>query len=97
MRCRSVHSRLTSDERRLSTHFALFPARSLRRSLGIGRLPLVPRSAFSGSSLMDFTGLSVLALRLGARSLLRSGGYSAFLTEDVLKLLECVTDASNCS
>src|SRR5689334_4077323 len=57
MRCRSVQRRLTSDERRLSTHFACFPERSLRRAvLGCGRLSAtLDAAAFSESSLMDFT------------------------------------------
>src|SRR5690242_12437539 len=78
MRCRSVHRRFTSEARRLSTHFALFPCRSWRRSLGIGRLPVVPSSVFSGSSLMDFTGLSVLSLLLGAHRYWRLGGFLRF-------------------
>src|SRR6185436_20509902 len=56
MRCSSVQRRLTSEARRLSTHFAFFP-RSWRRSLACGRLLPCWRSAvFSGSSLKDFTG-----------------------------------------
>src|SRR5215216_2803726 len=72
MRCSSVQRRLTSEARRLSTHFAFFP-RSWRRSLACGRLSPRSRSAlFSGSSLMDFTGCC-LPTRLGVR-VLGSGG-----------------------
>src|ERR1700752_332887 len=63
MRCKSVQRRLTSEDRRLSTHFACLPGRSLRRSRGVGRgSPGLRSAVFSGSSLMDFTGLSVVAL-----------------------------------
>src|ERR1044071_4596077 len=81
MRCKSVQRRLTSEERRLSTHLAFFPWRSLRR--GMGRVP--ESASFSGSSLMDFTGLSVLPLRFWEFVLLRMGGYPL--------VLSCVADA----
>src|SRR5690242_7658442 len=56
MRCSSVQRRLTSEARRLSTHFAFFPERSLRRALGCGRLSAVGGAAsLSESSLVAFT------------------------------------------
>ena len=62
MRCSSDQIRLTSEDRRLSTHFAFLRSEG-RRALDCGCFSEVPGSIdFSYSWLMDFTGLSVLAL-----------------------------------
>src|SRR5690348_17899871 len=56
MRCSSVHRRLTSEDRRLSTHLAFLPERSLRRARGCGCLSVeLGAPSFWESSLMAFT------------------------------------------
>ena len=57
MRCSSDQIRLTSEERRLSTHFA-FLRSEVRRVLDCGCFSEVPGSIdFSYSWLVDFTGI----------------------------------------